>query len=87
MNLRKGPQCSKCYASTRESDLDFGARHSYGQSDLVLAAVQCLETSRDPSSQHSQDASSGRALHEGRRGLHFIFWLHWEVDAKGNKQS
>lgn len=63
LHLRKGSQCSNCYASTQESDFDFVARHSYGQSDLVLAALQCLETSRDPSSQHSQDASSGSALH------------------------
>lgn len=62
LHLRKGFQCSKCYASTQESDLDFEAGHSYSQSHLVLAVVQCLEPSRDPSSQHSQDASSGRAL-------------------------
>lgn len=86
LHLRKGSQCSKCYASTQESDLDFAARHSYSQSHLVLAAIQCLETSRDPSSLHSQDASSGRALYKERRGFHYIFLLHWAVDAKGYKE-
>lgn len=86
LHLRKGSQCSKCYASTQESDLDFVARYIYGQSDLMLAAVQCLRPPEIlPASTHRMPALAEHYIKEGEVSILYFGstgkWMQREINS------